>query len=147
MDIQTNHPNHPNHYVQAAGKLEPIDLCRLFPFCFGNFCKYVLRAPYKGQEVTDLQKAAQYLEWAQDELPQFEDKLRSYAHLMRCFNNPWLNMVLNNSDFKRSFPVIVQSLRERAMRIQHPKKQGGATGGAIKLSGVLMARNGVAELP
>ena len=30
-------------------------------FCLGNVIKYVMRAPYKGKQIEDLEKAAWYL--------------------------------------------------------------------------------------
>ena len=86
--------NHPSHYVDVAGKLEPIDFCRLFPFCFGNYCKYVLRAGHKGDKLTDLKKALVYLRWAQEDLrcdEQFKQSLMKYRHLAHCFNNEYLS--------------------------------------------------------
>ena len=54
--------NHPNHYFHPSG-IEVIDITRYESFLRGNILKYVLRAPYKGHELQDLKKAAQYLEW------------------------------------------------------------------------------------
>lgn len=82
----------PIHYQLAAGKIAPIDFCRQFPFAFGNFAKYVLRAPYKGSKVDDLKKALWYLELAKSEHAQFQDKLDAYGYLARCFNNEFLNL-------------------------------------------------------
>lgn len=55
--------NHPKHYTAAGATLnaEPIDLCEQLDFCIGNAVKYVLRAPYKGNELEDLEKAHWYL--------------------------------------------------------------------------------------
>lgn len=52
----------PSHYKHPSG-IEVIDLTRYESFLRGNIIKYVLRAPYKGSELEDLKKAAQYLEW------------------------------------------------------------------------------------
>lgn len=67
--------NHPRHYnmggevdEDGSAKYEVIklieDLGWGFDFCMGNALKYVLRAPHKGAEVEDLQKAAWYLKRA-----------------------------------------------------------------------------------
>ena len=55
--------NHPKHYEEAAAlaKFEPIDLARWYSFAIGNAIKYILRAPYKGHEKLDLEKARFYL--------------------------------------------------------------------------------------
>ena len=53
---------HPKHYAHPSG-IEVIEITRYESFLRGNIIKYVLRAPYKGTELQDLQKAAQYLEW------------------------------------------------------------------------------------
>lgn len=52
--------NHPAHYTQY--KREVIDLTERLSFCVGNAVKYILRAPYKGKEAEDLQKALWYVE-------------------------------------------------------------------------------------
>ena len=54
--------HHPNHYFHPSG-IEVIDITRYESFLRGNILKYVLRAPYKGHELQDLKKAAQYLQW------------------------------------------------------------------------------------
>lgn len=53
---------HPKHYFHPSG-IEVIDITRYESFLRGNIIKYVLRAPYKGSELQDLKKAAQYLSW------------------------------------------------------------------------------------
>ena len=52
----------PAHYFHPSG-VQVIDITRYESFLRGNILKYVLRAPYKGHELQDLRKAAQYLEW------------------------------------------------------------------------------------
>lgn len=54
--------NHPRHYKHPSG-IEAIDITRHESFLRGNIIKYVLRAPYKGTELQDLEKAAVYLTW------------------------------------------------------------------------------------
>lgn len=54
--------NHPRHYIHPSG-IEAIEITRHESFLRGNIIKYVLRAPYKGSELQDLEKAAVYLEW------------------------------------------------------------------------------------
>jgi hypothetical protein len=55
-----NDPINPPHYEQYP--VAVIDLAERFNFRIGNVIKYVLRAPYKGSELTDLKKALWYLE-------------------------------------------------------------------------------------
>lgn len=68
--------NHPRHYnmggaigEDGSAEYEVIkiieDLGWGYPFCMGNALKYVLRAPHKGAELEDLQKARWYLERAE----------------------------------------------------------------------------------
>ena len=54
--------NNPKHYLHPSG-IEAIEITRHESFLRGNIIKYVLRAPYKGTELQDLEKAAVYLEW------------------------------------------------------------------------------------
>lgn len=51
--------NHPRHYGQY--RFEVIKLTRLLGFNLGNAAKYILRAPYKGNERQDYLKAAWYI--------------------------------------------------------------------------------------
>lgn len=102
--------NNPPHYTNAAGKIEPIDFCRVFPFCFGNFCKYVIRAPFKGNEAQDLRKAAKYLEWSKGELYRITKTLNAYSHLAKCFDNRWLNMVFTDHNYAYNFDLTVKCL-------------------------------------
>lgn len=53
--------NHPPHYKQ--GKIEVIDFIedQNLDFHDGQVIKYICRAPYKGNELEDLEKAAWYL--------------------------------------------------------------------------------------
>lgn len=91
--------NHPSHYMDVAGKLEPIDFCRLFPFCFGNYCKYVLRAGHKGDKLTDLKKALVYLRWSIDEVDadkKFKKSLARNRHLALKFNNEFLTPIFES---------------------------------------------------
>ena len=57
-----NNVSHPEHYnkgtIEAINLIEDWDL----NFSVGNVIKYMLRAPYKGDEVQDLEKAKWYLE-------------------------------------------------------------------------------------
>lgn len=54
--------NKPAHYQHPSG-IEVIDITRHESFLRGNVLKYVLRAPYKNNELEDLKKAAKYLAW------------------------------------------------------------------------------------
>ena len=53
--------NHPSHYQQGIEPIEVIESWDL-NFNLGNVIKYTLRAPYKGKEIEDLEKAKWYLE-------------------------------------------------------------------------------------
>ena len=55
--------SNPKHYVTHPSGIEPIEITRHETFLRGNVLKYVMRAPYKGNELQDLEKAQQYLEW------------------------------------------------------------------------------------
>lgn len=56
-----NNIDHPQHYNQG---IEPIDIIESWDlnFSLGNAIKYILRAPYKNNELEDLEKAKWYLE-------------------------------------------------------------------------------------
>ncbi len=53
----------PGHYTVYP--VQPIEITKHMGFCLGNAVKYVLRAPYKGEE-EDCRKALQYLIWEEE---------------------------------------------------------------------------------
>lgn len=52
-----------NHYKSHPSGIEAIEITQYESFLRGNIIKYVMRAPYKGSELADLEKAAEYLQW------------------------------------------------------------------------------------
>lgn len=61
----TDNVNHPSHYLKAAVTIEPIELTARLDSCLGQALQYVMRAPFKGNEIEDLKKAIFYLEKSQ----------------------------------------------------------------------------------
>ena len=51
-----------NHYKQHPSGIEPLDIAKWESFNRGNIIKYVMRAPYKGDELGDLTKARDYID-------------------------------------------------------------------------------------
>ena len=70
--------DHPYHYNQFD--IEVIKLARHLTFDAGNFLKYVMRAPYKGEMLEDLQKALWY---ARDFTNHLKSKNIYYVQLKR----------------------------------------------------------------
>lgn len=62
MTEQFDAVHEPQHYIKASVRLEPIELTSRLDACLGQALNYVFRAPYKGNELEDLQKAIVYLE-------------------------------------------------------------------------------------
>lgn len=58
--------SHPPHYTSHPSGIETIQITKHESFLRGNVLEYVLRAPYKGTELQDLEKARQYLDWEID---------------------------------------------------------------------------------
>ena len=52
--------NSPKHYDHPSG-IQPIEITQFESFLRGNIIKYVMRAPYKNNELQDLKKAEFYL--------------------------------------------------------------------------------------
>lgn len=59
---------HPSHYVGPVPGIECIEVTQHFNFNRGNVIKYVWRAGAKGDEIEDLRKARQYLDFEIDRL-------------------------------------------------------------------------------
>lgn len=63
-EVKYDNISKPFHYNQFSH--EVIELTECLGFCLGNAVKYILRAPFKGKEVEDLQKAKWYLNRIKD---------------------------------------------------------------------------------
>jgi len=66
MHVEMHEPpsdpvNHPAHYTSHPSGIETIEITRHLSFNLGNSIKYILRSPYKGKAIEDLQKAVWYL--------------------------------------------------------------------------------------
>jgi len=57
VDPAVDHPAHYNRGIEAIEIIESWNL----NFAMGNVIKYVLRAPYKGSQIQDLEKARIYI--------------------------------------------------------------------------------------
>lgn len=90
--------NHPAHY--CAYKREVIELTRYLDFTVGNAVKYILRAPFKGNYLQDMQKALWYIH---DKNTQKESTVPYYAHVVaEDYGNPIVIALL------RALPVSRQ---------------------------------------
>ena len=58
MEEQVNHPSHYNQGIEAIDIIESWEL----NFSLGNAIKYILRSPYKGKQIEDLEKARWYID-------------------------------------------------------------------------------------
>lgn len=58
----TDNVNHPDHYARFRFSCEPKDLTKFLPHPLASAIEYILRAPFKGNEVEDLKKARFWLE-------------------------------------------------------------------------------------
>ena len=53
--------NHPQHYTKHPSGIECIQITEHMNFCIGNAIKYLWRADLKDNAITDLEKAAWYI--------------------------------------------------------------------------------------
>ena len=83
MDEQVNHPSHYNQGIEAIDIIESWDL----NFSLGNAIKYILRSPYKGKQIEDLEKARWYID---REINRLKDK-ETYKKEEEWSNNDIIN--------------------------------------------------------
>lgn len=57
----TDPVNHPQHYTTHPSGIECIQITEHMNFCIGNAIKYLWRADLKDNAITDLEKAAWYI--------------------------------------------------------------------------------------
>ena len=69
----------PDHY-QGKGGLQVIEVIDAFGlgFSLGNVIKYVLRAGHKGDKITDLEKAIEYLKFEIDNHKKIVKEVETY---------------------------------------------------------------------
>ena len=58
VNRNVSHPSHYNQGIEAIDIIESWDL----NFSLGNAIKYILRSPYKGKQIEDLEKARWYID-------------------------------------------------------------------------------------
>ena len=117
MSSQTSQEKAKQRYLRmASGVLSPELLCSFFPFNFGSFLKYILRAPMQERDVynplsqegalNDYASALRYLRLSRmdlERMPIFLEQLQAYSPLASCFDNAWLH---------KAMPVKAQSARD-----------------------------------
>ena len=101
MDKKTDNVNHPAHYADHYPH-EVIELTECLGFCLGNAVKYILRSPFKGKELEDLQKAVWYLKRlmnsAADLQVEFligEDDFEELQELAKTFATPIVDVLID----------------------------------------------------
>lgn len=112
---------HPFHYTQ--GEHEVIELTEKLDFCLGNAAKYILRAPYKGQELRDLKKARWYLKHC-SETP-YGKIVTEDLHKLACsYGNDLLKEVFDclyyarqagdfsNKSYKKAVEILTRVIHE-----------------------------------
>ena len=61
MEEANGNVSHPSHYNQGIEAIDIIESWGL-NFSLGNAIKYILRSPYKGKQIEDLEKARWYID-------------------------------------------------------------------------------------
>ena len=65
--------NKPSHYIKSSVLVQPIELTGRVNSCLGQALNYVFRAPYKDNEIEDLEKAIFYLNKYKDVVCSYKD--------------------------------------------------------------------------
>ena len=81
--------NHPSHYIQGIEPIEVIESWYL-NFSLGNAIKYILRSPYKGNQIEDLEKARWYIERERNRVKNemVRKNIEECAHKAKFMKNP-----------------------------------------------------------
>lgn len=115
--------NHPQHYAEHYDH-EVIELTQHLSFCLGNAVKYILRAPFKGTELLDLQKAEWYVRRMVDEFSADECRAQviarreSFSSILCSFRNALVTelvLACCRGD-KTSLNAVLSDLRENINR-------------------------------
>lgn len=108
--------HHPAHYTRY--QYEVIELTENLDFCVGNACKYILRAPFKGNEKQDLEKALWYMERAKKNIvPDCEDYYRISLKVALYFSalDPAIKDILRYLQFENEtfLNSAIEKLKKR----------------------------------
>ena len=115
--------NHPQHYAEHYDH-EVIELTQHLSFCLGNAVKYILRAPFKGTELLDLQKAEWYVRRMVDEFSADECRAQvitrrgNFSGILCSFRNALVTelvLACGRGD-KASLNTVLSDLRENISR-------------------------------
>lgn len=115
--------NHPQHYAEHYDH-EVIELTQHLSFCLGNAVKYILRAPFKGTELLDLQKSEWYVRRMVDEFSADECRAQviarreSFSSILCSFRNALVTelvLACCRGD-KTSLNAVLSDLRENINR-------------------------------
>ena len=79
-----SHPSHYNQGIEAIDIIESWDL----NFSLGNAIKYILRSPYKGKQIEDLEKARWYID---REINRLKDEMVK-KNIEECVHNTSFSM-------------------------------------------------------
>lgn len=115
--------NHPQHYAEHYDH-EVIELTQHLSFCLGNAVKYILRAPFKGTELLDLQKAEWYVRRMVDEFSADECRAQviarrgNFSSILCSFRNALVTelvLACGRGD-KTSLNAVLSDLRDNINR-------------------------------
>jgi hypothetical protein len=115
--------NHPQHYAEHYDN-EVIELTQHLSFCLGNAVKYILRAPFKGTELLDLQKAEWYVRRMVDEFSADECRAQvitrrgNFSGILCSFRNALVTelvLACGRGD-KTSLNAVLSDLRDNINR-------------------------------
>ena len=73
MEEVNKNVSHPSHYNQGIEAIDIIESWEL-NFSLGNAIKYILRSPYKGKQIEDLEKARWYIDREIERLKKERDR-------------------------------------------------------------------------
>ena len=89
MEEVNKNVSHPSHYNQGIEAIDIIESWEL-NFSLGNAIKYILRSPYKGKQIEDLEKARWYIDREINRLKNemVRRNIEEYAHKASLMKNP-----------------------------------------------------------
>lgn len=121
--------NHPKHYenlaVNISFRVQPINLYSCYDFCMGAAIQYILRAPYKYDEIEDYRKAIWYLRYLKHSFivpcSGINDEI-VYLKALEIYKkqNPFINVLLNKNgtcNYKNRI-FTIKKLKQKIKELQ-----------------------------
>lgn len=149
-DIPESYDNvhNPKHYLTASINLQPKDVMTYLPSHLANAFKYICRAGKKNNEVEDLKKALEYIQYYEKNRknqlvhPNALEILKLYA-AYASIPLLWGKEVENAKSVHKFFGAVAKSIREHLLYLNKSEREEQLVNEVCRLKKIRLTYPGV----